>query len=278
MIKTNHKIKINNRNYYIFTEKNKQYIKYNGKPVEIYISKKNINKKKNVGGGADKEEVKEEVKYSFTYQLKDINNAIEKYEKIFIKRQEKILYLCLNFLNKIRSVENFLNNKFGKFSMSSDYDKSRYLTLINKEFYENLFKKYFITILQLINKDSVLTQQIELKQIAKYLHFFTYDNNEKDIKINKDFKEFEKLSIDDEIDEIFLKNNITKNLNNLNNLIVTFNIDKKNVLDVLEKFINSGIDRDSKALGAFYVLGALTLVNSNAAIALPWLYQAVCYI
>jgi hypothetical protein len=65
--------------------------------------------------------------------------------------------------------------------------------------------------------------------------------------------------------------NYIQNLDNLNEI-------KKYVLNVLEKFINSGIDRDSKSLGAFYVLGAITLVNSDAAIALPWLYQAVCYI
>lgn len=65
--------------------------------------------------------------------------------------------------------------------------------------------------------------------------------------------------------------NYIQNLDNLNEI-------KKHVLNVLEKFVNSGIDRDSKALGAFYVLGALTLVNTDAAIALPWLYQAVCYV
>ena len=57
-----------------------------------------------------------------------------------------------------------------------------------------------------------------------------------------------------------------------------FNDVRSQVLNVLEKFINTGIDRDSKALGAFYVLGALTLVNNDAAQALPWLFQAVCYI
>jgi len=31
------------------------------------------------------------------------------------------------------------------------------------------------------------------------------------------------------------------------------------------------------ALGAYYVLGALTLVNPNAAAALPWLFQSVAY-
>jgi hypothetical protein len=57
------------------------------------------------------------------------------------------------------------------------------------------------------------------------------------------------------------------------------NIDniKKSVLEVLEKMVNSGVDRDSKSLGAYYVLGAITLVNTAAATALPWLYQSVCY-
>jgi hypothetical protein len=52
---------------------------------------------------------------------------------------------------------------------------------------------------------------------------------------------------------------------------------RKVILEVLEKLVNSGIDRDSKALGAYYVLGALTLVNNSAALAMPWLYQSVCY-
>lgn len=52
---------------------------------------------------------------------------------------------------------------------------------------------------------------------------------------------------------------------------------KKVLLEVMEKFINSGIDKDSKALGAYYVLGALTLVNTEAATSLPWLFQSVNY-
>lgn len=53
---------------------------------------------------------------------------------------------------------------------------------------------------------------------------------------------------------------------------------KKNIISILEIFVNSGIDKDSKCLGAYYVLGALTLVSQEAASALPWLYQAVTYI
>ena len=52
---------------------------------------------------------------------------------------------------------------------------------------------------------------------------------------------------------------------------------RKYSLEILEKFVNSGIDRDNKCLGTYYVLGALTLVSEDAATSLPWLYQAVCY-
>ena len=66
---------------------------------------------------------------------------------------------------------------------------------------------------------------------------------------------------------------------NFNQLHTIENIDeiRKYTLDILEKFVNSGIDRDNKCLGAYYVLGALTLVSEDAASSLPWLYQAVCY-
>jgi hypothetical protein len=52
---------------------------------------------------------------------------------------------------------------------------------------------------------------------------------------------------------------------------------RKFTLEILERFVNLGIDRDSQCLGAYYVLGALTLVSPDAATSLPWLYQAVCY-
>jgi hypothetical protein len=52
-----------------------------------------------------------------------------------------------------------------------------------------------------------------------------------------------------------------------------FNV-KKLVLEIMEKFVNSGINNDSKSLGAYYILGALTLVNNEAATSLPWLFQS----
>lgn len=61
------------------------------------------------------------------------------------------------------------------------------------------------------------------------------------------------------------------NLQTIENLDDIRNI----ILDILEKFVNTGIDKDSKCLGAFYVLGALTLVNHDAATSLPWLFQSL---
>jgi hypothetical protein len=52
---------------------------------------------------------------------------------------------------------------------------------------------------------------------------------------------------------------------------------RKVILEVLEKFVNIGIDQDSRYLGACYVLGALTIVNENAASSLPWLFQSFGY-
>jgi hypothetical protein len=52
---------------------------------------------------------------------------------------------------------------------------------------------------------------------------------------------------------------------------------RKSILKYLDKLINSGINNEYKSLGAYYVLSALTLVNSDAANAMPWLYQSVAY-
>lgn len=44
---------------------------------------------------------------------------------------------------------------------------------------------------------------------------------------------------------------------------------------IIERMVKTGVNHGSKCLGANYVLCALTLVNVDAAVALPWLYQSV---
>jgi hypothetical protein len=52
---------------------------------------------------------------------------------------------------------------------------------------------------------------------------------------------------------------------------------RKYIIEIMEKLVNSGVDQDSKSLGAYYILGALTIVNENAATSLPWLFQSFSY-
>ena len=42
---------------------------------------------------------------------------------------------------------------------------------------------------------------------------------------------------------------------------------------MIEQLITKGVDEDSRKIGAYYVLGALTIVNVDAAASLPWLYE-----
>jgi len=57
------------------------------------------------------------------------------------------------------------------------------------------------------------------------------------------------------------------------------NIDKEElkhlIHEIISRFINTAISQDNQALGAYYVLTALTLVSSSAAEAMPWLYYSV---
>ncbi len=52
---------------------------------------------------------------------------------------------------------------------------------------------------------------------------------------------------------------------------------KKISLNIIDNIIDKGINLESKKLGVLYVLSALTLVNTDAANAMPWLYQSVMH-
>ena len=52
---------------------------------------------------------------------------------------------------------------------------------------------------------------------------------------------------------------------------------RNGLLNVINSFVTLGSTRQHKGLGAYYVLGSLTLVSNNAAISLPWLYETFIY-
>jgi len=59
------------------------------------------------------------------------------------------------------------------------------------------------------------------------------------------------------------------------NFNVNIDLLKKFSITIIDKLINSSNIRDNQSLGAMYVLSALTIVNNNAAEAMPWLYHSV---
>ena len=54
-----------------------------------------------------------------------------------------------------------------------------------------------------------------------------------------------------------------------------FNVIKKNIINVMDELVNKGINNEYKCLGGSYILCSLTLVNNDAAQALPHLYWSV---
>ena len=49
------------------------------------------------------------------------------------------------------------------------------------------------------------------------------------------------------------------------------------VLEILSNFVKKGLNDEYKKLGAYFVLGALTLVSVDAGFSLPWLYESFSY-
>ena len=52
---------------------------------------------------------------------------------------------------------------------------------------------------------------------------------------------------------------------------------QKTILQIMSRFVKSAHTSDNQSLGSIYVLTALTLVNSEAAESLPWLFQSVSH-
>tara|TARA_Y100000589_G_scaffold196446_1_gene185665 strand:- start:372 stop:1406 length:1035 start_codon:yes stop_codon:yes gene_type:complete len=52
---------------------------------------------------------------------------------------------------------------------------------------------------------------------------------------------------------------------------------KNKLINILRNLVTKGVDKQYKSLGAYYILGALTLVSMEAAQSLPWLYETFRY-
>ena len=144
----------------------------------------------------------------------------------------------------------------------------------------------------LINKDAIFSpkKKVELKclELFQYIDklgnytnisWFTNLNKIMLIKLTKELRDIWEYRAQ-------LDTNVKKDIchpygnpfrhvdmNNLNNL--NFIVMQRTVLSIIEQFVKKGISREFCNLGASYILCGLTLVNNDAALAMPWLYQSV---
>ena len=160
-------------------------------------------------------------KLNFEYFVKDINNDLKKYKILYIERQKRLLNLCSNVITEINNKNNSINNRFKIQSYSNKYNISRYLTLVNREFYQNIFKKYFINIIQLFDEKNFTNIQENLKGIARELQFMNKEetNEDKEMLINKDFKMFEKYTVDDVVNPEDLKESIKNSFSEMKSIL-----------------------------------------------------------
>jgi hypothetical protein len=198
----------------------------------------------------------------------------------------------LSIYNLIYKCDGIIKNPFNNKPIEKKViDDFRILIRLSR-----LFKIDIITEIADVTKEVSNKKSIELKALSTFQNIDAlgnYSNAEWFLTLNREqlFRFIEELS------EIWnfraaltsqVKKNICPPYGNpfLNSRMPALNVLRQNpnlddirniILNVIKQFVETGIDKDNKCLGAFYVLGALTLVNNDAATSLPWLYQTVYY-
>jgi len=180
---------------------------------------------------------------------KNVNNILNPYNRTAIPSD-----IILNFQKLLK-----LNKKL-KLNMETEIEKQEGLSL------EKINELKIIELFQKIDNLGHCTNHTWLMELSNY-ELYTFIQKLSDIW-------FYRIQIDVET-----KNKICPPLGNpfrhiSVSLYNTRNKNLSNVLLILNNFIHSDSDRDSQALGCYYVLGALTLVSSNAANSLDWLFHA----
>jgi len=196
----------------------------------------------------------------------------------------------LSLYNLIYKCDGLVKNPFNTKVISKDIiDKFNSLIRLSRVLHINIFTELQDITSIVSNKKTIELKALSLFQNIDYLgnysdsQWFLSLNRTQIIKFTKELIDIWSyralLNMKTKREVCPPIGNPFSNLPGLNVLQSLDNIDdvRKIILDCMEKMVNTGIDKDSKCLGAYYVLGAITLVNNDAATSLPWLYQSVCH-
>lgn len=131
-----------------------------------------------------------------------------------------------------------------------------------KETFESRLDNVFYKINELGNHaDSIWIQDLSKDKLIKYIYELA------------DIWEYRANLSQESKRKIYVHMNPFSDLRLSRLMLDTMEVLQQKVIRIIERLVSSQ-EQEHASLGAFYVLGAITLVNNNAAEALPWLYQS----
>jgi hypothetical protein len=202
MINTKKKIYIYNRYRYIYRSKNRYFIKYDRKYIDLFSIIKNSNISTTRTGtikGGD---------YSKKF-LKDaidtIKLNIDVYKLIIEDKQKDAINIFNNLIILFNSQRDIIINKINSYPpehFDNELNKSAIITFVKNILYNNIFNNYLVDIIPRLDLDDEIDDKIITDTIKRIIHhdensvtFKNYEN--KIIECNNNIKDLRRENIDE---------------------------------------------------------------------------------
>ena len=202
MINTKKKIYIYNRYRYIYRSKNRYFIKYDRKYIDLFSIIKNSNIGKRVtgaikGGSYTKKFLKS--------SIDSIKLNIDVYKLIIEDKQKEAINIFNNLIILFNSQRDIIINKINSYPpehFDNELNKSAIITFVKNILYNNIFNNYLVDIIPRIDLDDEIDDGIITETIKRMIDpdknsvaFKNYEN--KIIECNNNIKELRKENVDD---------------------------------------------------------------------------------
>ena len=202
MINTKKKIYIYNRYRYIYRSKNRYFIKYDRKYIDLFSIIKNSNigtRGTGVikGGDYNKKFLKS--------AIDSIKLNIDVYKLIVEDKQKEAINIFNNLIILFNSQRDIIINKINSYPpehFDNELNKSAIITFVKNILYYNIFNNYLVDIIPRIDLDDEIDDGIITETIKRIIDpnensvaFKNYEN--KIIECNNNIKELRKENVDD---------------------------------------------------------------------------------
>lgn len=196
----------------------------------------------------------------------------------------------LNLINKYQKCKEPVLNPYDRSIIPDDTIQHFYsIQKLSNKLIHSYSKRYNIEF-SLHNENTIHELSLQQKFIDLFQQIDSYGNySQAEWLLNQPYYKW-KLFIREFVDIWNYRLNLSKevkrnilpptgNVLNVQNIlnITQFQYLKYSVYEFIYPFVYSGITDEFKKLGCIYILTAITLISEEAAIALPWLYDAVQY-